>query len=139
MMDARERLLERIGSLGANEEARQLSRFERVAASVRAHLSRILRTRRKSAPIAEDFGVPDLSNVAGSFESGSSIEIVRSVLETVARYEPRLQSPRVRALESTTELGSLRLEISGDIPLNGQTWPIQFPVLVRASGEIVLL
>lgn len=139
MTEARERLLERIGFLGANDEVRQMSRFERVASSVRSHLTRLLRTRRKSVPISEDFGVPDLSNVAGSFESGSSLEIVRSVLETVARYEPRLLSPRVRVLETTTELGSLRLEISGEIPLNGQIWPIQFPVLVRASGEIVLL
>ena len=139
MTEVRERLLERIGSLGAAEEAQKGSRFERVSASVRAHLTRILRTRRRSVPIAEEFGVPDLSNVAGSFESGSSVEIGRAVLETVARYEPRLLSPRVRALETTTELGALRLEISGEIPLGGQTWPIQFPALVRASGEIVLL
>ena len=139
MIEVRERLLERIGSMESQEEARQVSRLERMGASIRAHLSRILRTRRKSAPISEDFGVPDLSNVAGSFESGSSVEIVRAVLETVARFEPRLVSPRVRALETTTELGSLRLEISGEIPLDGHTWPIQIPVLVRASGEIFLL
>jgi len=139
MTEVRERLLERIGQLGAPEEGRKGSRFERVSASVRAHLQRILRTRRRSVPIAEDFGVPDLSNVAGSFESGSSVDIVRSVLETVVRYEPRLLTPRVRALETTTELGALRLEISGEIPLGGQNWPIQFPALVRASGEIVLL
>lgn len=139
MIEARERLLERIGSLESQEEARQFSRLERVGASIRAHLTRILRTRRKSTPISEDYGVPDLSNVAGSFESGSSVDIVRAILETVARFEPRLQSPRVRALEATTELGAIRLEISGEIPMNGHTWPIQFPVLVRASGEIVLL
>ena len=140
MAEARERLLERIVRLGDAGEARQReSPFERVSASIRGHLMRILRTRRRSVPIAEDFGVPDLSNVAGSFESGSSVEIVRAVLETVARYEPRLLSPRVRALETTTELGSLRLEISGEIFLGGQRWPVQFPALVRASGEIVLL
>lgn len=138
-MEARERLLERISSLGSRDETRNLSRFEQVGGSVRAHLSRILRTRRKSAPIAEDFGVPDLSNVAGSFEAGSSLEIVRAILETVARYEPRLLSPQVRAHETTTELGTLRLEISGELPVNGQNMPIQFPVLVKASGEVVLI
>jgi len=137
-MDARERLLERIGSLGSRSEARNQSRFEQVGSSIRAHLSRILRTRRKSVPIADDFGVPDLSNVAGSFEAGSSVEIVRAILETVGRYEPRLLSPRVRAHETTTELGALRLEISGEILVNGQNMPIQFPVLVKASGEVVL-
>nr|EES52237.1 MAG: GPW/gp25 family protein [Leptospirillum ferrodiazotrophum] len=137
-MDARERLLERIGSLVSRSEARNQSRFEQVGSSIRAHLSRILRTRRKSVPIADDFGVPDLSNVAGSFEAGSSVEIVRAILETVGRYEPRLLSPRVRAHETTTELGALRLEISGEILVNGQNMPIQFPVLVKASGEVVL-
>ncbi|MDA8150826.1 MAG: type VI secretion system baseplate subunit TssE [Nitrospiraceae bacterium] len=137
-MDARERLLERIGSLVSRSEARNQSRFEQVGSSIRAHLSRILRTRRKSVPIADDFGVPDLSNVAGSFEAGSSVEIVRAILETVGRYEPRLLSPRVRAHETTTELGALRLEISGEILVNGQNMPIQFPVLVKANGEVVL-
>ena len=137
-MEARERLLERIAALGSGEEARQSSPFERVAASVRAHLSRILKTRRRSVPISEDYGIPDLSNVAGSFVAGSSVEIVRAVLETVSRFEPRLLDPRVRALETTTELGSLRIEISGEIPLGGRRWPIQIPATVRASGEIVL-
>ena len=137
-MEARERLLERIGSLVSHEETRNLSRFEQVGSSIRAHLSRILRTRRKSVPISDDFGVPDLSNVAGSFETGSSVEIVRAILETVGRYEPRLLSPRVRAHETTTELGALRLEISGEILVNGQNMPIQFPVLVKANGEVVL-
>ena len=137
-MDARERLLERIGSLVSPSETRNQSRFEQVGSSIRAHLSRILRTRRKSVPIADDFGVPDLSNVAGSFESGSSVEIVRAILETVGRYEPRLLAPRVRAHETTTELGALRLEISGEILVNGQKMPIQFPVLVKANGEVVL-
>lgn len=137
-MEARERLLERIGSLGSQGDTRNLSRFEQVGGSIRAHLSRILRTRRKSAPISDDYGVPDLSNVAGSFEAGSTVEIVKSILETVARYEPRLLSPRVRAHETTTELGALRLEISGEIPVNGQNMPIQFPVLVKANGEVVL-
>ncbi|MHB8369616.1 MAG: type VI secretion system baseplate subunit TssE [Leptospirales bacterium] len=137
-MEARERLLERIGSLGSQDDTRNLSRFEQVGGSIRAHLSRILRTRRKSAPISDDFGVPDLSNVAGSFEAGSTVEIVKAILETVARYEQRLLSPRVRAHETTTELGALRLEISGEIPVNGQNMPIQFPVLVKANGEVVL-
>jgi len=137
-MDARERLLERIGFLVSRSETRNQSRFEQVGSSIRAHLSRILRTRRKSVPIADDFGVPDLSNVAGSFESGSSVEIVRAILETVGCYEPRLLAPRVRAHETTTELGALRLEISGEILVNGQKMPIQFPVLVKANGEVVL-
>ncbi len=137
-MEARERLLERIGSLAFKEETRNLSRFEMVRSSIRSHLSRILRTRKKSAPISDDFGVPDLSNVAGSFESGSSLEIVRAILETVGRYEPRLLSPKVRAHETTTELGALRLEISGEIFVNGQNMTIQFPVLVKANGEVVL-
>ena len=138
MTEVRERLLERIGQLGAPEEGRKGSRFERVSASVRAHLSRILKTRRGSVPLSENYGVPDLSNVAGSFEAGSAVEIVRAILETVARFEPRLLNPRVRALETTTELGSLRIEISGEISLGGRRWPIQIPATVRASGEIVL-
>ena len=138
-MEARERLLERIGSLVSPDETRSLSRFEQVGSSIRAHLSRILRTRRKSVPISDDFGVPDLSNVAGSFETGSTVEIVRAILETVSRYETRLLSPRVRAHETTTELGTLRLEISGDIFVNGQNMPIQFPVVVKANGEVILI
>jgi type VI secretion system protein len=138
-MEARNRILERIADLEEGGENQALSRFERVAASIRTHLSRILKTRRGSVPISESFGIPDLSNVAGSFETGSPLQIVTAVLETIARYEPRLLNPRVRAMDDTPELAALRIEISGEIPVNEQKIPIQISALVKANGEIILM
>jgi len=138
-MESRERILERIAFWKEGTERSRLSRYESVSSSIRTHLSRVLTTRKGSVPISSEYGVPDLSNIAGSFESGSPVQIVQTILETVARFEPRLLSPRVRSLDDTTELAALRIEISGEILVNDQRTPIQIPALVRANGEIVLM
>ena len=138
-MESHERILERIAFLEDGKERSRLSRYESVSSSIRAHLSRVLKTRKKSVPISDEYGIPDLSNVAGSFESGSPVQIVQAILETVARFEPRLANPRVRSLEDTPELASLRIEITGEIIVNDQRVSIQIPALVRATGEIVLM
>lgn len=138
-MESRERLLERIAFWKEGTERNRLSRYESVSSSIRDHLSRVLTTRRGSVPISEEYGVPDLSNIAGSFETGSPVQIVQTILETVARFEPRLLSPRVRSFDDTTELSSLRIEISGEIFVNDQRTPLQIPAIVRANGEIVLM
>ena len=138
-MESRERILERIAFWKEGTERDRLSRYESVSSSIRDHLSRVLTTRKRSVPISSEYGVPDLSNIAGSFESGSTLQIVQTILETVSRFEPRLLSPRVRALDDTTELSSLRIEISGEILANDQRTLIQIPAFVKANGEIVLL
>ena len=138
-MESRERILERIAFWKEGAERDRLSRYESVSSSIRDHLSRVLTTRKRSVPISSEYGVPDLSNIAGSFESGSTLQIVETILETVSRFEPRLLSPRVRALDDTTELSSLRIEISGEILANDQRTLIQIPAFVKANGEIVLL
>ena len=138
-MESHERILERIASWEDGKERSRLSRYESVSSSIRTHLSRVLKTRKKSVPISDEYGIPDLSNIAGSFESGSPLQIVQAVLETVARFEPRLDNPRVRAMEDTPELASLRVEITGEITVNDQRITIQIPALVRANGEIVLM
>ena len=138
-MESHERILERIAFWEDGKERSRLSRYESVSSSIRAHLSRVLKTRKKSVPISDEYGIPDLSNVAGSFESGSPVQIVQAILETVARFEPRLANPRVRSLEDTPELASLRIEITGEIIVNDQRVSIQIPALVRATGEIVLM
>lgn len=138
-MESRERILERIAFWKEGAERDRLSRYESVSSSIRDHLSRVLTTRKRSVPISSEYGIPDLSNIAGSFESGSTLQIVQTILETVSRFEPRLLSPRVRALDDTTELSSLRIEISGEILANDQRTLIQIPAFVKANGEIVLL
>ena len=79
-MESRERILERIAFWKEGAERDRLSRYESVSSSVRAHLSRLLTTRKGSVPISPEYGVPDLSNIAGSFESGSSLQMVQTIL-----------------------------------------------------------
>jgi type VI secretion system protein len=138
-MDSRERIIERISFWKEGAERNRLSRYESVSSSIRAHLSRILTTRKGSVPISDEYGVPDFSNIAGSFESGSNVEIVQAILEAVIRFEPRLVNPKVRSFEDTTELSALRIEISGEIKVNEQRTALQIPALVRANGEVVLV
>lgn len=87
------RLLERIGALQVGSERSHLTQAEVLLDSLMAHLSRILNTRQGSVPIDPDFGVPDFTNLAGSFATGETAQIIEHMTRMVARYEPRLKSP----------------------------------------------
>ncbi len=137
-MEYRERLFERIARGDGDGSRNNLPRYELLSASIRAHLDRLLKTRKGSVPLSEDYGIPDFSNIAGSFESGTAEEICQAVAETVSRWEKRLLAPRVRPFETTTELATIRIEISGEIVVAEQHIPVHYNATVRANGEIVI-
>src|SRR3546814_451920 len=105
-MDER-RLLERISSLGTNDGSAHTTRAETLVNSILGHLHRILNTRQGSVPVDAAFGVPDFTNLAGSFSTGTTEQIVQDMSRMIQRYEPRLRQPRISFATSQDEVLSL--------------------------------
>lgn len=81
--------------------------------SIIDHLTRLLNTRQGSAPIDPDYGISDLSNIAGSFAFGTTEAICEEVALQINRYEPRLADARITVSNTTEERNviSLRFDI----------------------------
>mgnify|MGYP001306812183 CR=1 FL=1 len=135
-----QRLLERIASLEQSSTSPSLQRSPEqiVMDSIRSHLQRLLNTRQGSVPIDPDFGVPDFTNLAGSFSVGSMPEIVHALTRMIERYEPRLIEPKITVAESDNEVLSLSFQLEAYIKLRGQHINIRLATQVSASGKVSL-
>lgn len=133
---SKERLFERIAEWETARKRSQSPRFDDVFLSVLEHLGRVLNTRLGSVPADEGYGVPDLSNIAGSFETGTVNDVAASVLEAVLRSEPRLGRPRIQYREDPRDLTTISLDLFGMIAVEDRNVPVQFGVFVRGSGKV---
>jgi type VI secretion system protein len=81
------------------------------------HLTRLLNTRQGSVPIDLDYGMSDLSNIAGSFAIGTTAAICQEVAMQISRYEPRLANPRITVSNAAEERNviSLRFDVTARI------------------------
>ena len=77
--------------------------------SIVDHLTRLLNTRQGSVPIDPNYGMSDLSNIAGSFAIGTTESICEEVAIQISRYEPRVANPRITVSNSTDERNVIAL------------------------------
>jgi type VI secretion system protein len=80
----RKRLLERITNLQVETDRTHLTQAQVLTQSIVQHLQRILNTRRGSVPIDAEFGVPDFTNLAGSFATGETTQIIENMTRMIA-------------------------------------------------------
>jgi type VI secretion system protein len=132
------RLLERIISLQAEVGRSRLTQAEVLIQSIREHLQRILNTRQGSVPIDADFGVPDFTNLAGSFATGETTQIIDSMTRMIGRYEPRLKSPRIQVAEGAQEVLSLSFTLDGLVSIDDRDIPIHLATRVSSDGRVSL-
>ncbi|HLV29920.1 MAG TPA: type VI secretion system baseplate subunit TssE [Burkholderiaceae bacterium] len=132
------RLLERLTSLGAERDLGQTTRAEILIASILEHLQRILNTRQGSVPIDPEFGVPDFTNLAGTFSTGTTEEIMQDMSRMIQRYEPRLRQPQISFASTQDEVLSLAFSISGTVSVDDREIPIRLTSHVSSNGKISL-
>lgn len=132
------RLLERIAALETGQIQTQATRAQVLVVSIREHLQRILNTRRGSVPLDPKFGVPDFTNLAGSFSSGSTREIIDSITRMIERYEPRLKAPKVQVSEQGSEVLSLSFSLEGLVQVDDHELPIRLATSISSSGRVSL-
>lgn len=133
-----QRLLERIADLESGNAHPHATRAQVLVASIQEHLQRILNTRQGSVPIDPEFGVPDFTNLAGSFTAGSTRDIIDSLTRMIRTYEPRLKNPRILIEEAGHEVLSLGFSLDGTIELDNREVPIRLATRISSSGKVTL-
>ena len=132
-----ERLLERIRNMAIDPERRAGSDPARQVRSIMGHLQGILNTKQGSVPIAEDYGMPDFTDLPSAFTTESTHEVERVLRAVILKYEPRLQKVRISFDPQKEELLSLRFKVEAQ--LAGEKGPtVSFETVVNAGGKITV-
>ena len=128
------RLLDRVRLAAKNPSRRVTQDPKQMVRSVQEHLQRILNTRQGNVPIADDYGIPDFTNLMSGFpESRRAIE--RTIRNTIQYYEPRLQGVRITFLDQHDETLTLSFQISAQLALPGHKDPVTFESVLDSGGH----
>jgi type VI secretion system protein len=130
-----ERLLERIRVWKKEPARREREDVRRISDSILYHLQRILNTRRGNVPIAEDYGIPDFTELLYSYPE-SVRDIEKSIRQTIQKYEPRLKAVRVNFIPPEEDVLSLRFQIIAQLATDLDKVPVLFETVVDSDGKI---
>jgi len=114
----KERLLERLSRQELPNLNDRRTPEDLVKASIQRYLSRLLNVRRGSVPVDVEYGLSDMSNIAGSFAVGYVSEIQREILIQIDRYEKRLLKPTIQQVVEEREVITLKFILKGQIDLS---------------------
>ena len=129
-----ERLTERIRSWKQAPERRGGQDPKRMIDSIIRHLERMLNTRQGSVLIADDYGVPDFTD-SGSGFSDTIRDLERTLRATIQKYEPRLESLRVKFIPSEGNTLAVNFQITGRVILEDKKNPVTFQSSMDSDGK----
>lgn len=118
-----------LSRVGSSDPSRKLDELQ----SITANLHAILNTREGDSPAADDFGLTDLSDLLHNFPDATQY-VLRSIRDTVIKYEPRLKNVRVRAIESHDPL-KLAFEITARIDDGDRKGLVRLRTEIGPSGQ----
>lgn len=133
------RLLERFSALEDPRQFAARSADRQLRDSIVVYLTKLLNTRAGSVPVDPNYGMPDMSNIAGSFALGTTESLSEAIVRQVVRYEKRLQNPRISVEEETREVITLRFELIGDVAAVQEgdvLQPFAMTIRINSSGQI---
>lgn len=106
--------------------------------SILAHLRQILNTRQGSVLIAENYGMPDLTNFPGDDLGEAVMKLEKIMRATIERYEPRLRKIKVSYNPDTSDSFTLKFSLSAEIHdgNNSYSHPIFFETVITSAGVV---
>lgn len=133
---SRERgLFERLADPRSEEPRTTRQNIDQIVSSILEHLGKMLNTRQGNAPVAPDYGIPDLVDLIHSFPD--SIRLMEQAIRTtIEKHEPRLANVRVRHSGSEEDIFSLNFEITGVLAATGNRNSVWFETTVDSNGEV---
>jgi len=130
-----QRLLLRIKTLEANPHGRFIETDHDIIAAITEHLQRLLNTRQQSALIADEYGIPDFTELLHTYPD-SIRDMERALKAAIEKYEPRLRSVRVKFVPHDDDPLSVRFEIIARL-VNRKGMPsVFFESIVDADGKV---
>ena len=130
-----ERLLNRIRARERESGRRASEDPEKVISSVVKHLQMILNTRQGNVPIAEDYGIPDITSFRHTAPF-SIREIEKSIDRTIEKYEPRLKGVRVKFIPQEENRLTVNFQIHARLVLEDKKEPVIFRSKIDSYGKI---
>ena len=132
-----ERLTERIRSWNRAPHRRGRPDPKRMVDSIVRHLERILNTRWGSAQIADDYGIPDLTDLrSGLPDAVQNLE--RAIRNTIQKYEPRLEAVRVKFIPPEETILTVSFQIVARLALEGEKNPVTFQSVMDSDGKVTI-
>lgn len=132
-----ERLLERIRNMAIDPERRETNDPAGRVRSIMSHLQRILNTKQGSVPIAEDYGMPDFTDLPSAFSTESTHEVERVLRAVILKYEPRLQRVKISFEPQKDDILSLRFKVEAQM-VGESGSAVAFETVVDAGGKITV-
>jgi type VI secretion system protein len=132
-----ERLTERTRSWNKAPDRRGGPDPKRMIDSIIGHLERILNTRRGSAQIADDYGVPDFSDFRSGFPDAIR-DLERTIRNTIQTYEPRLTAVRVKFIPQDENMLAVSFQIVARLILEDKKDPVVFESIIDSDGKVTI-
>ncbi len=109
-----------------------------LVSSILQHLGKMLNTRRGNAPVAPDYGIPDLADMVHSFPE--SVRIMEQAIRcTIEKYEPRLTNIRVKNVRFEDQVFSLHFEVTAQLSSSGSgKKSVWFETAVTNNGKVTV-
>lgn len=132
-----ERLTERIRSWNRAPDRRGRPDPKRMVDSIVRHLQRILNTRWGSAQIADDYGIPDLTDLRSGLPDAVQ-DLERAIRNTIQKYEPRLEAVRVKFIPQEETILTVSFQIVARLALEGEKNPVTFRSVMDSDGRVTI-
>ncbi len=136
----KERLLERLSRQESPHLNDRRPPEDLVKVSIQRYLSRLLNVRRGSVPVDAEYGLADMSNIAGSFAVGYVSDMQREILIQIDRYEKRLLKPTIQQVVEEREVITLKFILAGQIDIGGGSTAVtkEFSMFLRidSAGQV---
>ncbi len=132
------RLLERVRYIAQHPDRRGSADPNAMLNSVLHHVQLILNTKQGAVPIASDYGVPDFTDIAGSYASDAVQDMERELSAVIAKYETRLHGARIEFESQQEDVLSLKFRILGKMVLDDRELPVVFESVVQSDGKITV-
>jgi len=132
-------LLERIRHLEEKPVAGGGRDASRGFRSIINHLKKVLNTRQGNVMVAEDYGMPDITNFQGDDISAAAKELEGIISQVIQKYEPRLQKVRVNFDPQEGSVLTLRFKLEANMISSedsSKTVPVVFETVVTSDGMV---
>ena len=109
--------------------------------SILEHLRNILNSRHGSVMIADNYGMPDLTNFPGENLGASVKELERIMKSTIEKYEPRLTNVRISYNPESSGGLALKFGLFAEISATygEKRLPIFFETVITSDGFVKVM
>lgn len=128
-------MLERLRHMEETPDDRVERNVNRLIASVIGHLQCLLNTHQGSVPIADDYGIPDITNAPGESFEDTTRRIEKTIQQVIMKYEPRLTNVRLKLFSDKSDVLNLRFKMEAVLIQDRKT-SVVFETVVSSEGKV---